>query len=726
MPRSTDPQRVAVIGGGMAALTAAFELAKLNPPLGAPLYDITVYQQGWRLGGKGASGRNAQRGMRIEEHGLHIWFGAYENAFRTMREVYGRTAGRWPSGDMTNAFEPQHGFTLMEKRRGNWNPWHFPLPSRPGTAPGDGAAQGRCTPRHVLHRLGSVLSGRFLPKLAISVDAMVLQHSLGSLGAAVPMAPTSAVLDKLVGRLLPEALSDDMHTREALAGALDEFNKALAFYVDKLLRTPGASFVLACSADDLRHAWIIVTVGIAVISGTLVSEAWTHDDWDALNAFDLRTWLRQHLGGQAWMADSALVEASYDLFFSYPDGNTQAGNIEAGSMLRAAVWLLLEYKGAFMWRMRSGMGDAIFAPLYRALDAMHVKFAFFHKVKKLAAIDNQITAITIQRQATLQASVAKYDPFLTDVQGCDCWPSRPQFAQLAEGVDLEAGWETGYNLESDWSTWQPPSPDIDLALGKDFDTVILGAPIATLRTLCQDLRSFDTMLQHVKTVQTQSLQLWLKPGLAELQGTDGKLEKKPVLTTFENPVDTYADMTQVVDHESWPAGAPPKHIAYFCGVLEDKGSGTEPSADPTYPAWAAVTAQHHALRLFELPTAEVVAGSRAPMVALWPDAFSSDRMRWDLLCTEPGDPASAFSQQFHRVNIDATERYVIAASGSSQFRCRAGQSGYANLFLAGDWIYNGLYLGCIEGAVISGKQAARALSGTAIPVVGEGSLFKRP
>ena len=44
------------------------------------------------LGGKGASGRNAEYGERIEEHGLHIWFGFYDNAFKTIQAAYERGA----------------------------------------------------------------------------------------------------------------------------------------------------------------------------------------------------------------------------------------------------------------------------------------------------------------------------------------------------------------------------------------------------------------------------------------------------------------------------------------------------------------------------------------------------------------------------------------------------------------------------------------------------------
>src|SRR5678816_3467678 len=78
-----EPIQVAVVGGGCAAMAAAFELSR---PEHRGRYRITVYQQGWRLGGKGASGRGPAG--RIEEHGLHVWMGWYENAFRLLRECY--------------------------------------------------------------------------------------------------------------------------------------------------------------------------------------------------------------------------------------------------------------------------------------------------------------------------------------------------------------------------------------------------------------------------------------------------------------------------------------------------------------------------------------------------------------------------------------------------------------------------------------------------------------
>ncbi|HET7542218.1 MAG TPA: NAD(P)-binding protein, partial [Polyangiaceae bacterium] len=97
------PIRVAIIGGGCAAMAAAFELTR--PELRGR-YAVTVFQMGFRLGGKGASGRGPSG--RIEEHGLHLWMGYYENAFRLMRQCYAE-ANAHPEGwpwHFADAFSP--------------------------------------------------------------------------------------------------------------------------------------------------------------------------------------------------------------------------------------------------------------------------------------------------------------------------------------------------------------------------------------------------------------------------------------------------------------------------------------------------------------------------------------------------------------------------------------------------------------------------------------------
>jgi uncharacterized protein with NAD-binding domain and iron-sulfur cluster len=73
--------KIAVLGGGMGGLRAAWKLSDAG-------HEVHVYQRGWRLGGKGASGRNANKGFRIEEHGLHVLMGFYDHSLSFLEEVY--------------------------------------------------------------------------------------------------------------------------------------------------------------------------------------------------------------------------------------------------------------------------------------------------------------------------------------------------------------------------------------------------------------------------------------------------------------------------------------------------------------------------------------------------------------------------------------------------------------------------------------------------------------
>ena len=73
--------------------------------------------------------------------------------------------------------------------------------------------------------------------------------------------------------------------------------------------------------------------------------------------------------------------------------------------------------------------------------------------------------------------------------------------------------------------------------------------------------------------------------------------------------------------------------------------------------------------------------------------------------------AYALDTQFISANVDPSDRYVQCAPGTDRYRFRADESGYDNLFLAGDWTDNGLNAGCIEAATLSGLQAANAVLG---------------
>jgi hypothetical protein len=98
--------------------------------------------------------------------------------------------------------------------------------------------------------------------------------------------------------------------------------------------------------------------------------------------------------------------------------------------------------------------------------------------------------------------------------------------------------------------------------------------------------------------------------------------------------------------------------------------------------------------------------------ALWPGARDGGgALDYELLVAPPDVEGPArLDAQYCSVNVGPCERYVIALPDTLQYRLAASESGYENLYLAGEWTRNGVEVGCIEGAVASGLQAARALA----------------
>src|SRR5690606_29785170 len=267
-----EKQRIAVLGGGVGAMTAAFWLT--SQPGWQNRYEIDVYQMGWRLGGKGASGRNAKLGQRIEEHGLHIWFGFYDNGFDLMQQAYGEL-GRPPGTPLATwdeAFKPQHFITLTEDIRGDWRLWPIDTPLIPGV-PGSGN-----------ERLGLWA--------AIRTALAWIRQWLGQLHAAEQAIPSQPALQGEHGGWLhrladhveadAEALGSHMH--HALT-AFDSFVESIpeaiashtpqhhALLIDTLQGLRGwitrmVGDVEALS-DDLRRLYICADLAITTTKGML-------------------------------------------------------------------------------------------------------------------------------------------------------------------------------------------------------------------------------------------------------------------------------------------------------------------------------------------------------------------------------------------------------------------------------------------------------------------------
>jgi uncharacterized protein with NAD-binding domain and iron-sulfur cluster len=354
--------------------------------------------------------------------------------------------------------------------------------------------------------------------------------------------------------------------------------------------------------------------------------------------------------------------------------------------------------------MQAGMGDVVFSPLYLVLKKRGVKFKFFHQVKNLGLDSDKksIETITVGRQVTLKSE--DYNP-LVDVKDLPCWPSRPLYDQIVEGAVLKAN---DIDLESPWADWNDIET-IDLQRGKDFDLVILGTSIATLKYIATELIDsnpvWKRMMETTKTTPTIAVQLWFNQDASELGSID-----KALMTGYTDPLQTWGDFSHLIERENWPTDTSPKNLSYFCGPMYrvDPPEFT----DHEFPKRQKERAKIVALQSIQDNSAHLF-----PKVA--PPTTGTTGLQWQTL-HDPKNRSGRerFNSQYCRANFSPAEQYVLSVPGSSKYRLTKGLSGYDNLFVAGDWTFTG-YAGSIEGAVMSGMMASRAICGYPQNIAGE-------
>lgn len=765
-------QKVAVLGGGVSALTTVYEMT--NQPNWQSKYDITVYQMGWRLGGKGASGRNPDEAFRIEEHGLHIWMGFYTNAFAMMRNVYD-IMQRYPNEPLSTlekAFKP-HSFNVIEERIGEeWKSWimHFSTDNNkvgegdesltvwemivklvawleqtvqdsPLCTIPDYAAPKASVPSlaKALLKVGAKqvnsLAGFVSPHLGRKSEELSgeVLHYLGMLYNDTVKYSSQALKDTMslfqligldVGQFLEELTITDLisHTlryakKRTIKGRIGAEEQRVIIKLMREIRLWANENLKKYfhTNDDLRRIWLILNLTTTGIIGVLEDGVIEANSWDVINDYNLNDWLRRW-GADEEVIKSAVVIAMYDFIFAYENGDKKKPNVEAGSVLRTILKCFFEYQGAIMYKMQAGMGDTVFAPLYTVLKQRGVKFKFFHRLEDVHIGQNSdgepiVTALTMSEQVRLKPGAKEYKPLIS-VNNLDCWPSVPLYRQL-HPEDAEALQKGNINLESYWAEWKN-AKTIRLEHGKDFDIVVFGISLGAIPHLCKEILAdknnpkFSRMVAEVKTVATQAFQVWLNEDLSGI-GWD---HNSPVLSTFVEPMDTWADMTDLIPREQWdPQGDTPYNIAYFCGVMPDENpDNIIPSpTEREFPKRNEDQVKKNAIKMLN-----------HDIKPLWKTCHknNSKEFDWSLLVKngEIVKPTGKytdkrFDTQFWRANVEPSERYVLSVAGSSKYRLRADESGYKNLYLTGDWIQNGMNVGCVEAAVMAGMHTSHAICG---------------
>jgi uncharacterized protein with NAD-binding domain and iron-sulfur cluster len=670
-------------------MACAFELTR--PELNGR-YAVTVYQLGWRLGGKGASGRG--KAGRIEEHGLHLWMGFYENAFRLMRECYeelDRNPATCPIATWRDAFSPAPYVGVAEQGPdGRWASWAAELPPVEGLPGERRGEQRRWTVTEYIGQVVGLLRA--------------LLSSLPGADGTAPATPTADTVDQRVAQLLKfgelatlTALIEAVELVQTMFGNLGAYADNLVLRVLDALAANARALIESRAAGDLevRRVWTIVDLTLATLRGIVRFRLATDPrGFDAIDDYDCREWLRLNGATEVSLA-SGYLRGLYDLGFSYQDGDPAQPRIAAGQALRSMVRAFFTYRGSFFWRMNAGMGDIVFAPLYEVLARRGVRFAFFHRLEqlRLASADNgdgpHVAALDFAVQADVGGGGA-YQP-LVDVDGLPCWPAEPDWQQLVGGARLRAA---GVELESFWET--RIARRTSLRVGADFDLAVLAVGLGAVPHVARELVERDprwrAMVDHVQTVATQAFQVWLREDMAALGWRDPQIN----LSGFVEPFDTWADMRHLLPREQWPETV--RALAYFCSVLPDLDGGGRDDAG--YAARARAQVRANAVAFLERDIAH-----------LWPRAAApGGGFRWELLAgADGGRGAERFASQFWTANVNPSDRYVLSLPGSSAYRLSPLDDTYDNLTIAGDWTACGFNAGCVEAAVMSGRLAAHAL-----------------
>jgi uncharacterized protein with NAD-binding domain and iron-sulfur cluster len=416
----------------MAALAAAYELSCTDELRSR--YSVTLYQRGWRLGGKCASGRGPHAAdpgcKRVEEHGLHVWFGFYFNAFHMLRDCYAQLGQPYTVDSM---FERRSSTPLMEYQNGRWLLWPIEFPEDPpGVEPG--VNPNLPTLPDAIQRVLRLLGG-YIDHIATWLPSTLDEDLRTSVNWLQNLSVAPSWMTAGIGQVF--GLSGMPH--KPILPLLAWTQSTVKRWHGVRLAIDRISPAQAGLRDELRRAWIISDLAAAIVRGLAAEAAEIAlQGLGALDDRDLRRWLQQ-CGAHPESISSALVRAVYDLCFAYTDGDSSSfatANFAAGTALRCVLRIGMGYSGAVCYTMKVGTGEAVIAPIYEVLRRNGVRFEFFHRVDGLELVAGKVVAVNFTRQAAMQTG-SSYSPIVNAPGGLASWPDQPDFSQL---LDEERPW----------------------------------------------------------------------------------------------------------------------------------------------------------------------------------------------------------------------------------------------------------------------------------------------
>ena len=504
------PEKVAILGGGAASCTAA--LALTDQPGWKEHYDVTVYQLGWRLGGKAASGRNKDYGQRSEGIAGHHFPSTFVQMKKLLRSVY-KELNR-PEGAPLRTFEEAFKSIIL------WS-----------------GEEKDCE----------------VNRECFSMDHIFDKLTETFLWMTKKMTKELENDDKINQNHLK---NDSIYLKFEVASVQILLRKIFPTVKNNSLTLEYLSMI------DTTAALIIGFIEDNLIESGLYS----------INHLDLRQWLEKH-GASETTINSRFVLAHYDELISYFDGDMQKPNMEAGTALQLYLPYYFCCEETTVWHHEAGLGDAIFAPIYEVLKKRGVHFKFFHKVEEVI-LDSSNSKLVEQIRMTKQADLIgeEYDP-LIDVNGLPSWPNEPKYEEI-EQQQAHLLQKYKIDLEGFWTNWSKvyekqfghPLQEVFLTRGQDFDIIVFGIPVGSLSSLCAQLLEKSPSLRatnkHIGRVPSLQFQLWGTLDLGQWLQTQiinrllDPMHRKEVYVTVDN--------SDILKTENWESfGLRPEHFLYI-------------------------------------------------------------------------------------------------------------------------------------------------------------------
>jgi len=653
---------------------------------------------GHRFGGRLASAHHPKRWNRNEEHGLHVWFGFYDNTFRLATEAWRdwEAPPDCPWSTLWDGLRPihysDHAYLTDEGYR-LWRLHHSRNADIPGRGPKTWTAQltGILDMVRVLRDMARQCTNpaRTRPRGRLERwlwPSPALHSSIRALETV--LAP---VLDRLAHSALPATPAARRRLGSTLHRMLVRVHPHAVSVARRLVRREGVGDQLAQWVDLLLGA----ARGVTDPRYGIMEDG----DLDRVSHLELREFLAAQGVSSRTLAGTA-IDTIYDVPFAYRHGDRRAPVLEASTALRFCARIFFGYKHALAYLLSAGAGEALIGPLYELLRARGVKFTPFHRLERLV-LDEE--GRRVERLDFVRAARTKgdCDPLLTR-SGLRGFRADPDWAQLEDGDALQRRGVDFYSRFGD----RGERDIVSFQCGRDFDDVVLALPLGCILEDADGHTPVRAWLDHYPPARACLERLHLVPSVAAQIWLDRDADaaglRDRAVATWAAPYSVVCDMTPVIAHEGWPEPGP-KSCAYLCGAWPCE-SVRAPSHDGQ--------ALERDLREARARLARVLE-QHGPRWFGGPDA---------LHC--PPNEEHRDAAQYVRVNVEPWDLADLALPGADLVRLEAADTGLTNMALAGAWVRTPVNTTSVEAAVCSGIAAARSLRGTSREIFGEAFLRK--